>query len=83
MIECEGAPFGETSYRGFITTASVMVVCRKLVCGSPMAQTLKTRKGHRDLSWFGPLSPMSNSIVIILLGMLNQGIRTVEIGRVW
>jgi hypothetical protein len=29
-----------------VTVASIMVVCRKSICVSPVAQTLKTRKGH-------------------------------------
>jgi hypothetical protein len=38
------------------------------MCGSPMAQILKTQEGHNDLSWFGLLNSTFSSVVFFVLG---------------
>jgi hypothetical protein len=73
-----------TYYRGFKTMASIVVVRRKLMCGSPVAQTLKTH--GRDTTRYilvRASEPTGSSVVIFVLGMPNQGITMAEIERDW
>jgi hypothetical protein len=50
------------------------------------SDTQNTERTQIGLSWFGLLSPISNSIVIFVLGMPNKGLqwwKLKEIGRGW
>jgi len=68
----------------FVTTVSIVVVHRKSMCGSPVVRTLKTHE--RDTTRFilvRASEPTCSSVVIIVLGMHNQGITLAEIERDW